>query len=79
MVLSGELVGSVALAEANANAGLDWPVRLLVIEDDSGGVWAVYTDFDWIKQRHHIAYRDAQFGMATTVIASITASVKAQP
>jgi uncharacterized protein (DUF302 family) len=62
---------------ANANAGLDWPVRLLVAEDESGAVWAVYTDFDWIKRRHRIADRDPQFAMAAEVIASITASVAA--
>jgi uncharacterized protein (DUF302 family) len=62
---------------SNPIAGLDWPVRLLVIQDENGAVWAVYTDFEWIKQRHHIADRDAQFKMATTVIASITASITA--
>jgi uncharacterized protein (DUF302 family) len=31
---------------ANANAGLDWPVQLLVFENDKGEVWAAYTDFD---------------------------------
>ena len=41
-------------------AGLDWPVRLLVTQDDQGVVWAVYTDFKWIA--------------ATKVIASITGS-----
>jgi uncharacterized protein (DUF302 family) len=30
---------------ANANAGLDWPVRLLVYESEKGEVWAAYTDF----------------------------------
>jgi uncharacterized protein (DUF302 family) len=60
---------------ANPNAGLDWPVRLLVTEDADGAVWAVYTDFGWIKERHRIADRDAQFKMAADVIASITASV----
>jgi uncharacterized protein (DUF302 family) len=64
---------------SNPNSGLDWPVRLLVIEDENGGVWAVYTDFEWIKRRHHIIDREAQFKMAAAVIASITASIKAQP
>jgi uncharacterized protein (DUF302 family) len=32
-------------------AGLDWPVRLLVTQDDSGQVWAVYTDFKWGSPR----------------------------
>ena len=60
---------------ANANAGLDWPVRLLVTQDDKGQVWAVYTDFDWIKRRHGIKNRDDAFKMASSVIASITSSV----
>lgn len=61
---------------ANANAGLDWPVRLLVFEDDKGEVWTAYTDFDWIARRHGIKNRKDQFKMASTVIGSITSSVK---
>ena len=60
---------------ANPNAGLDWPVRLLVFQDDSGTVWTVYTDFAWIAVRHGIVDRNEQFKMASMVIASITSSV----
>jgi uncharacterized protein (DUF302 family) len=63
---------------ANANAGLDWPVRLLVFENEKGEVWTAYTDFDWIARRHGIENRKDQFKMASTVIASITSSVKAK-
>ena len=63
---------------ANANAGLDWPVRLLVFENDKGEVWTAYTDFDWIARRHGIKNRSDQFKMASSVIASITSSVKAK-
>jgi uncharacterized protein (DUF302 family) len=63
---------------ANANAGLDWPVRLLVFENDKGEVWTAYTDFDWIARRHGIKNRKDQFKMASSVIASITSSVKAK-
>lgn len=63
---------------SNPNAGLDWPVRLLVFEDDKGQVWTAYTDFGWIARRHGIKDRDAQFKMASTVIASITSSVTAK-
>jgi uncharacterized protein (DUF302 family) len=63
---------------ANPLAGLDWPVRLLVTQDETGAVWAAYTDFAWIAQRHRIVDRDAQFKMATDVIGSITSSVKAR-
>lgn len=62
---------------ANPNAGLDWPVRLLVVQDSAGVVWTVYTDFDWIAARHGIVNRTEQFKMASMVIASITSSVKA--
>jgi uncharacterized protein (DUF302 family) len=63
---------------ANANAGLDWPVRLLVFENDKGEVWTAYTDFEWIARRHGIKNRTDQFKMASSVIASITSSVKAK-
>lgn len=59
---------------ANASAGLDWPVRLLVYEAD-GKVWVAYTDFEWIARRHGITNRNVEFKMASGVIASITASV----
>jgi uncharacterized protein (DUF302 family) len=63
---------------ANPNAGLDWPVRLLVTQADDGSVWTVYSDFGWIARRHGIKSRDAQFRTATEVIASITSSVAAK-
>ena len=63
---------------SNPNAGLDWPVRLLVQEDETGQVWATYTDFAWIARRHRITDREAAFKMAANVIASITSSVAAR-
>jgi uncharacterized protein (DUF302 family) len=60
---------------ANPNAGLDWPVRLLLSQDDNGDVWAVWTDFDWIAKRHNIRDREAQFKMATMVVESITSTI----
>jgi uncharacterized protein (DUF302 family) len=63
---------------AKPDAGLDWPVRLLVFEDERGEVWLAYTDFAWIARRHGISTREDQFKMATNVIASITSSVTAK-
>jgi uncharacterized protein (DUF302 family) len=63
----------------NPDAGLDWPVRLLLTQDESGQVWAVWTDFAWIAKRHGIANRDAQFKMATQVVGSITSTLKRAP
>ena len=62
---------------ANPNAGLDWPVRLLVSQDESGTVWAAWTDFAWIAKRHGITNRQEQFATATGVVQSITSTVKA--
>ena len=63
---------------SNPNAGLDWPVRLLLTQDDNGDVWAVWTDFDWIARRHNIRDRNAQFSMATMVVKSITSTIAAK-
>ena len=60
---------------SNPNAGLDWPVRLLLTQDDNGDVWAVWTDFAWIARRHNIRDRDPQFNMATMVVKSITSTI----
>src|SRR5436190_23781527 len=60
---------------SNPNAGLDWPVRLLLTQDDNGDVWAVWTDFGWIAQRHNIRDRVAQFELATKVVGSITSTI----
>lgn len=59
---------------SNPNSGLDWPVRLLVIQDERGDVYAVYTDFDWIAKRHGITNCREQFETANKVVASITST-----
>ena len=63
---------------SNPYAGLDWPVRLLVLQDESGTVWAAYTDFAWIARRHRIADREQQFAKASSVVDSITATIRAR-
>jgi uncharacterized protein (DUF302 family) len=63
---------------SNPNAGLDWPVRLLLTQDDNGDVWAVWSDFQWIARRHNIHDREAQFTMATSVVKSITSTIAAK-
>ena len=61
---------------SNPYSGLDWPVRVLVLEDADGGVWVAWTDFAWIARRHHIADRQQQFAMATSVVESIASAVR---
>ncbi len=61
---------------ANPYSGLDWPVRMLVLQDADGQVWIAYTDFTYIAHRHHITDRDPQFAMATMVAASIASAAQ---
>ena len=77
LVFGNPPLGTLFLT-SNPNSGLDWPVRLLVIQDEKGDVYTVYTDFDWIAKRHGIADRKEQFATANNVVASITSSVKAK-
>jgi len=77
LVFGNPPLGTLFLT-SNPAAGLDWPVRLLVLEDEQGQVWTLYTDFSWIAHRHGINDRDAAFNMATNVISSITSSVTAK-
>jgi uncharacterized protein (DUF302 family) len=77
LVFGNPPLGTLFLT-SNPDAGLDWPVRVLVHQDEAGNVWAVYTDFAWIARRHHIADRDDVFKMAAMVIGSITSTVAAK-
>ena len=60
---------------SNPDAGIDWPVRVLVTEDKAGQVWVIYNDFAYIARRHHIADREKAFSMAAEVIGSVTSTV----
>jgi uncharacterized protein (DUF302 family) len=77
LVFGNPPLGTLFLT-SNPASGLDWPVRLLVVEDEKGEIWTLYTDFTWIAHRHGITDRDAAFKMATEVITSITSNVKAK-
>ena len=75
LVFGNPPLGTLFLT-SNPAAGLDWPVRLLVYQDEKGDVWVLYTDFGWIARRHGITDRDEAFKKASDVIASITSTVK---
>jgi uncharacterized protein (DUF302 family) len=77
LVFGNPPLGTLFLT-SDPDAGLDWPVRVLVYQDDKGDVWVAYTDFTWIAKRHGITNRDKEFKMASEVISSITSTVKPQ-
>lgn len=73
LVFGNPALGTQFIA-AKPEAGLDWPVRLLVQQDGNGQVWVSYTDFAWIARRHGVEGTKA-FVTASGVIAAITSSV----
>src|SRR5262245_61196277 len=75
LVFGNPALGSQFIT-SKAQTGLDWPVRMLVQEDESGQVWAAYSDFAWIARRHQIGDREAAFKMASSVVASIISSAQ---
>jgi uncharacterized protein (DUF302 family) len=75
LVFGNPPLGTLFLT-SKPEAGLDWPVRLLVYQDEKGDVWVAYTDFTWIAHRHGITDRDEAFKKASEVIASITSTVQ---
>jgi uncharacterized protein (DUF302 family) len=77
LLLFGNPPLGVQFLTSNPIAGLDWPVRMLVVQDPDGTVWVAYSDFKWIAGRYGISDRDAAFKMASEVSASIAGSVAA--
>ncbi len=71
LVLFGNPPLGVQFLQSNPYAGLDWPVRMLVVQESDGSVWVAWSDFGFIRQRYGIADKDAQFKMAGEVAASI--------
>lgn len=77
LVLFGNPPLGVQFLQSNPYAGLDWPVRMLVLEDVDGGVRVAWTDFGFIAHRYGITDRAPQFKMASEVALSIaTAATK---
>lgn len=74
LVLFGNPPLGVQFLQSNPYAGLDWPVRMLVVEEGDGTVWVAWSDFGYVRQRYAIADKDAQFKMAGEVAASIASA-----
>ena len=76
LLLFGNPPLGVQFLQANPLAGLDWPVRMLVTQDDAGQVWVSWTDFRFVARRYRLADRDPQIAMASEVAASIASSTR---
>jgi uncharacterized protein (DUF302 family) len=79
LLLFGNPPLGVQFLQSNPLAGLDWPVRMLVTEDQDGTVWVSWTDFRFIADRYQLKDRDGQIAMASEVSASIASAARKQP
>ena len=79
LLLFGNPPLGVQFLQSNPVAGLDWPVRMLVSQDDDGTVWLSWTDFRFVANRYQLKDRDAQIKMASEVSASIASAARKQP
>lgn len=79
LLLFGNPPLGVQFLQSNPVAGLDWPVRMLVSQDDDGTVWISWTDFNFVAGRYQIRDRAAQIKMAGEVAASIASAARNQP
>jgi len=78
LIMFGNPALGARFVELNPLAGLDWPVRVLVSQDDRGVVRVSYFNFATVAQRYGIAADDSAFKTATGVVASITAAIRAE-
>jgi len=79
LLLFGNPPLGVQFLQSNPVAGLDWPVRMLVTQDDDGSVWVSWTDFHFVAGRYQLRDRDDQIKMASEVAASIASAARKQP
>lgn len=75
LLLFGNPPLGVQFLSANRFAGLDWPVRMLVVTEADGSVTVAWTDFAAIGRRYELENRAPQLKMASEVAASIASSV----
>jgi uncharacterized protein (DUF302 family) len=79
LLLFGNPPLGVQFLQSNPLAGLDWPVRMLVSQDEDGTVWISWTDFSFVADRYLLTDRTAQIAMASEVAASIASAARKQP
>ena len=79
LLLFGNPPLGVQFLQSNPLAGLDWPVRMLVTQDEDGTVWVSWTDFRFVANRYQLSDRSPQIAMAGEVAASIASAARKQP
>jgi uncharacterized protein (DUF302 family) len=54
LLIFGNPKAGTPLMQASQTIGIDLPLKVLVWEDPSGGVWISYNDPAWLAQRHKL-------------------------
>jgi uncharacterized protein (DUF302 family) len=75
LILFGNPPLGVQFLQSNPYSGLDWPVRMLILQEADGSVSVAWNDFSYVANRYSIRDREPQFKMASEVAASIASSV----
>ena len=73
LILFGNPSLGTPLMRENRLAGLDLPQKMLVVEDDEGGVSISYDDPAWLAERHGIEDRDDVIETLSTALAGLAA------
>jgi len=54
LVIFGNPKAGTALMVAAPTLAIDFPLKILVSQDDNGKVWVSYNSIEYLKNRHHI-------------------------
>ena len=71
LLIFGDPTAGTRLMQAEQSIGIDLPLKALVWEDASGGVWITYNEPVWLAVRHglhHDAAEDAAHAMARVTV-----------
>jgi uncharacterized protein (DUF302 family) len=69
VLIFGNARAGTPLMQANQTIGIDLPLKILALEDASGGVWVTYGDPAWLAARHGLTEdtADAVSGLARAI------------
>ena len=77
LLLFGNPKVGAPLMASNQTAGIDLPQKMLVWEDEQGGVWLTYNNPEYLKERHNIAGNDPLFDKINTVLGNFASAAAA--
>ena len=77
LLLFGNPKVGAPLMASNQTVGIDLPQKMLVWEDEQGGVWLTYNNPEYLKNRHCIVGNDPLFDKINTVLGNFASAAAA--